>query len=1416
MRGMTLVAELELTSSYPYLTPLLGSSPVAIHGVVSEPQLPQMTLQTAPIPAKLGTVELALVSMTFTLGDLADAGEQPISFASATLQASILLGQNVRGIVTAVLPTTSSTLALDVVFENANLGDLTLLAPFIADADPLASLPSEVSGALKSAGSAFQLASLGLVFDVQAMRFLSTDIVVRVDLKGFGPFSALPLLKVDGLTIEWCIDTATSPAATTFSATAEIELPPACPVILGFQTQPGGDYLIVLRQNTGSTLKLSELVTIFLPGLTLPELDVSDLAMTLAPRDDFYTFSATIDGSWTVLESLGLELATVTVDALYSGSATPSLSGSVAGVLGLEIDRGSAVAAAAAALSEDPGTEPPPAVIDLELSATRPAGVDGWLFMGQTGVNQIVPVGDLIAALVRKFDVPASVPASIATLTIENLGLRFDTVSENFTFACQVDVEIEGEPVEVVVNASITKTGTGHEMSFGGTILVGSLEFDLFFDESNASTSLVAVYTHKPGDPEQIALRDLVEEISPTVGAQVPADIEIQLDGVKLVVVKQGEATEFAFSLDLSLSFGLSDLPLVGHALPSESVSIEHLQLMYSTAQLTSTEATDVNGRLPSSVAPLPTAGLSPGAGVTATILLEGVATPIAFGIPSSAATGGATTTSASDSLSLISSPAPSTSVTAAPASQPTAHWFDVHKTFGPVSIARVGVQYQDSALLFLIDASMSMAALTVGLDGLGLGSRLTSFSPLVHLDGLSISFTDGPVSIDGGFLAVSSPPANVTDEYMGELTIAIEPYLISGVGAYAKVNGHVSFFVFAEIDGEFGGPPAFFVTGFMGGVGYNWALTLPPADQVYTFPFVAGLGDPSFFGGAHPTPVQVLDALSGHGGKPAWVVPSDGENWIAAGIQFRSFELVLGRALLVAEFGKDFELALLGLATVTLPQEADKDAYAYAELQLEVVLKPDDGVFSAIASLTPNSYLLTRQCHLTGGFAFCLWFGSNPHAGDFVLTIGGYHPAFEPPVWYPVVPRLGFNWAVDNDIAINGGVYFAITPTAAMAGGKLEVLFESGDLKAWLTAYANIMIRWRPFYVTAGVGISVGVSYKLDLLFTSVTLSVELGATLELWGPPTGGVVHVDWYIISFSISFGANPASAKDLTLDWTGFEMLLPSTATNTQTATRRSSSFAPAGATGQQPVILSLAVSRGLSHIDSVSGDWIVRADELVLTSNSAVPITSIAFGSVSLVLPKDAPSTIDIRPMGLGDVTSTHTITITPVDADRSAPLAADSGSGLPLALTDWPTPTVLSASLPEALWGTPIANTHAPAPAAKLIGPLPTGLSFSPPAASAGNAVGPLDPDSLVTKLGTGIMPLTPATQSDPIAQPVVDTGSIAAIAADVASQASVTAQQNLVAALTGYGAAPPTSAPLVELGRQAGAVFSQPPMRSA
>jgi hypothetical protein len=669
--------------------------------------------------------------------------------------------------------------------------------------------------------------------------------------------------------------------------------------------------------------------------------------------------------------------------------------------------------------------------------------------------------------------------------------------------------------------------------------------------------------------------------------------------------------------------------------------------------------------------------------------------------------------------------------------SQAAAVWFPVAKTFGPVTLGRIGVEYEGGRLFFLLDASLGFSGLKLELIGLGVGSPLKEVALVPHLDGVSLSFSGGPVTLSGGLLRVPPDrlPKDVAFEYIGEVTIAVEPYLIGGMASYAKVGGRSSFFLFAQVTGQFGGPPAFFITGFMGGFGYNSSLTLPAADQIHEFPFLAGLDDPGVFGTDKPQPLDVMNTLAGGGGKKPWVTPAVGDSWIAGGLRFRSFELVDGRVLLVVKLGRQFSIALYGLATMSLPQGSTaEEAYAYVELQMEAAFKPSEGFFGIDASLTQNSFLLTRDCHLTGGFAFWMWFaGDEPasleHAGDFVVSVGGYHPAFTPPKWYPQLARVGFNWPVSDEVTIKGGVYMALTPTAIMAGGSLEAVYQSGNLRAWFTAYANMMIRWKPFYFTASIGISVGASYRLSLGALSTTLSIELGATLELWGPPTGGIVHLHWYIFSFSVPFGAKPKDEAALELDWKGFGALLPGAPTPKPPHHARAEML---GGGDSAAAVLGIQVNRGLVRTDK-SGVWVVRADEFVFTTESAVPATSIQLGVQALNL-GDAPKTINIRPMNATNVTSTHTVTVTNLSDPSQPP-------------TGWAT-AVQKRNLPEALWGAPLGKEKPP-PTANTIPNLPVGVTLTAPPAREGGSPGVMDTAKIINPLPDGALPLSPSAHAD-------------------------------------------------------------------
>src|SRR5262249_14656846 len=133
----------------------------------------------------------------------------------------------------------------------------------------------------------------------------------------------------------------------------------------------------------------------------------------------------------------------------------------------------------------------------------------------------------------------------------------------------------------------------------------------------------------------------------------------------------------------------------------------------------------------------------------------------------------------------------------------------------------------------------------------------------------------------------------------------------VTALGCYQrKADGTPSLFVFGRGQTALGGPPMFRVTAIAAGFGYNSHLELPDADGIPSFPLVAGLD-----GGLPEDPLDVLDRLTGR-----WVTPREGTIWLAAGLDFTSFQLVFGRLLLFLQVGDGLVLGLVGTGRAALP----------------------------------------------------------------------------------------------------------------------------------------------------------------------------------------------------------------------------------------------------------------------------------------------------------------------------------------------------------------------------------------------------------------------------------------------------------------------------------------------------------------
>ncbi len=1015
----------------------------------------------------------------------------------------------------------------------------------------------------------------------------------------------------------------------------------------------------------------------------------------------------------------------------------------------------------------------------VQLAASYDATQVGWRFWGGTAGPQSISLTSLISDALNMFGL--SVPTKVPDLTITGLQMMLQTGNWDFGFSCAGTVEIAGSDVGIEIDVGRTHdSGDGQppRTTFMGYLTVGASTFEADFTAAPGAAGLKFSWT---STDQPLGFHD----IAAFFGLNLPslpggmdlaltqAEIYYDFDSGTLVVSatskNYGELTFVSYTgqsgsrvdvllLEVPLDLDLGKLlPVAGDLVGGEgSLGASGMAFVNASQDLAAADLTTLSARLAAiRTMHLPAAPVA--AGVTFTITFNaggaeypmtlalssgasqqqpapgGGASPVASAAPPAGAAPQAGTTPpattppagaappVATTPPVTASPAPQTPATAAGAQPGT--WKTIARSFGPLYVQQVGVRFDGGTFWLMLDASLILPMIELDLLGLGVGFTL-AVPPQVsaELDGLAVSASGAPVEISGGLMR---QVVNGQTEYEGQLSISAAEWELTALGSYTTIAGAPSLFAFAVLDAPLGGPPFFFVTGVAAGLGINRDLVVPPVASLGSFPLVQAV-----MGGSSPlaAAATVSDAITDMGTA---IPPLTGENWLAAGVRFTSCQLLESVALLTARFGQANEVNLLGTSVLVVPPQAD-EPIAYAELDLIGSFRPAEGVVQVIGELTPASYILAPGFQLTGGFAFCSWQKDQPadgasagaKAGDFVVTLGGYHPAFTPPTWYPAVPRLGAVWQ-SGGLTLKGEYYFALTPNAVMGGGALEASWSGGQVSAWFDASADFLLCWKPFHYQASVSIDIGVSVEVDLWFTSFTVTASLGVDVDFYGPPFGGVAYVDFYVCSFTISFGAGPPDRGWIT--WPQFRQ-----------------SFLPAGDDGVCGAKVTGGLLRDLSRQAATPGsapgyDWIVNPEQFELTSYSAIPVTTLTLTGTAAASASGTAagaSSFGVGPVGLadGELTSTHTITI--------AYYGDSAGKGAGTAVPVQPTPVV--RNVPAAAWSVHAAqaadsaNMSALQGAPTLVPDVVTGYVLRPVVAAA-HFTGPTDLDLLLSSDAPGV-----------------------------------------------------------------------------
>ena len=606
--------------------------------------------------------------------------------------------------------------------------------------------------------------------------------------------------------------------------------------------------------------------------------------------------------------------------------------------------------------------------------------------------------------------------------------------------------------------------------------------------------------------------------------------------------------------------------------------------------------------------------------------------------------------------------------------------WLAIQRGFGPLYVEQVGfgvtvTEHQLRDVSLLLDARVSLFGLSAAVDDLELtfvvASDASIFDPSrwsVDLAGLAIGADIGGISLTGGLRKFGE---GSSVEYVGMLLGRFAVYGLSVYGGYgtgtAGGEEFASFFAFGAVNGPIGGPPAFFLTGIGGGLGINRGLVFP--DDLATFgdfPFIKAL-DPA----AAPSddPMAELAALRS-------VFPMErGQFWFAAGISFTSFALVDGVAVVAIEVGDGLEIALLGLARVALPRP--QVALVSIELGLVARFSSEEGVLWVQAQLTENSWVLHESVRLTGGFAFVTWF-TGPRAGEFVLTMGGFHPSFERE-GYPIVPRLGLQWDF-GVVVIKGESYFAITSEALMAGGRLTASAEFGPAWARVEFGVDGIVYFDPFRFQASAYARIAAGVTIDVWIGEITIKVSLGARIEVQGPKFRGVATFEVGPVELTVPIG-DPEQEPKVFLDWEDFtakylEEARPGVA---RVLTAMPSAGALPPGTGPGGAEAGTADGSAAHPYEVLS--------EFALTVTTIVPTRTFLLGATSLA--HTPSSAIGVAPVNIGSATTTLLLRL--LDA-----AGADRVGGL-----DHSAPAV--GGFPAGVWGPPQPDEDRRVPKGEVI-----------------------------------------------------------------------------------------------------------------
>jgi hypothetical protein len=215
-------------------------------------------------------------------------------------------------------------------------------------------------------------------------------------------------------------------------------------------------------------------------------------------------------------------------------------------------------------------------------------------------------------------------------------------------------------------------------------------------------------------------------------------------------------------------------------------------------------------------------------------------------------------------------------------------------------------------------------------------------------------------------------------------------------------------------------------------------------------------------------------------------------------------------------------DVAILGVIQLALP--TDDDVVLLLQVNFAGALEFDKQRLYFFASLYDSRILFIT---ITGDMGLLIAYGAD---ANFVLTVGGFHPQFNPPpLPFPAPQRVQLDIINESYARIRCDGYFAVTSNTAQFGSQSEYFFGYSSVSVTGHSGFDALFQFSPFHFT----VEISTAFAANVFGVGV-FSIDVDLTLE--GPTpwhAHGTASISMFLFSIGIGIDLTWGDSRDTLL-------------------------------------------------------------------------------------------------------------------------------------------------------------------------------------------------------------------------------------------------------------------------------------------